>query len=171
MRRLGHTVDWLTNSKSKCAMLKNKPQRPFKRLITISCVKKKFSTLCRKFFERRSAVSLNPAVIPLNCIYYGCSFHYALMWNKSWISICWRHLLTSKESSNPSFFSKKTYFTSNLRNILWATILYKYNGIWRSRARDREREILAHPHFGHSAPRYIKNKVSQFIFSTRVGLN
>ena len=37
----------------------------------------------------------------------GCSFNCAHTWSKSGISICWRHLVTSKESSNPIFFSEK----------------------------------------------------------------
>ena len=37
----------------------------------------------------------------------GCSFDYAHTWSKSGISICWRHLVTSKESSNPILFSEK----------------------------------------------------------------
>ena len=37
----------------------------------------------------------------------GCSFPYAHTWSKSDISICWRHLVTSKESSNSIFFSWK----------------------------------------------------------------
>ena len=37
----------------------------------------------------------------------GCSFHYAHTWSKSGISICWRHLVTSKESTNPIFFFGK----------------------------------------------------------------
>ena len=30
----------------------------------------------------------------------GCSFHYAHIWSKSGISICLRHFVASKESSN-----------------------------------------------------------------------
>ena len=37
----------------------------------------------------------------------GCSFDYAHTWRQLGISICWRHLVTSKESSNPIFFSEK----------------------------------------------------------------
>ena len=38
-----------------------------------------------------------------------------------------RHFLTSKESLNPIFFfSEKTYFTSYVRKMFWATILFKY---------------------------------------------
>ena len=37
----------------------------------------------------------------------GCSFHYAHTWSKSDISICWRHLVTSKESLNSIFFEKR----------------------------------------------------------------
>ena len=65
----------------------------------------------------------------------GCSFHYAHTWSKSGISSCWRHLVTSKESSNPKIFSEKTYFTSYVRNMLWATILYKYHGQSRHSSR------------------------------------
>ena len=32
---------------------------------------------------------------------YGCSFHYAHTWIKSGIVICWRHLVSLNESSNP----------------------------------------------------------------------
>ena len=42
----------------------------------------------------------------------GCSFDFVHKWSKSGISICWRHLVTSTESSNP-------------------TILYKYHGMYR----------------------------------------
>ena len=37
----------------------------------------------------------------------GCSLNYAHTWSKSGLSICWRHLVTSKESSNPFFFGKR----------------------------------------------------------------
>ena len=46
-------------------------------------------------------------------------------WSKSGISICWRHLVTSQKSSNPIFFRKKTLFSSFVRNMKWATILFK----------------------------------------------
>ena len=36
----------------------------------------------------------------------ACSFHYAHIWSKYGISICWRHLFTSKETSYPIFFRK-----------------------------------------------------------------
>ena len=58
-------------------------------------------------------------------IFDCCSFHYAHVWSKPGISICWRHSVTSKKSSNSNKFSKNTYFTSNVRNMFWATILYK----------------------------------------------
>ena len=45
-------------------------------------------------------------------IFDGCSFLYAHIWSNSAVSICWRHLVTSKESSNPIFLSEKTYLTS-----------------------------------------------------------
>ena len=32
--------------------------------------------------------------------------------------------------SNPIFLSEKTYFTSNVPNMFWATILYKYHVIY-----------------------------------------
>ena len=47
----------------------------------------------------------------------GCKFRYAHIWSKSGILICWRHLVTSKESSN---------HTSNVRTVFWPTILYNY---------------------------------------------
>ena len=40
----------------------------------------------------------------------GCSFHYAHTWSKAGISICWRHLVTSKRLSNPIFFGKRPCF-------------------------------------------------------------
>ena len=46
-------------------------------------------------------------IISMVLILDGCSFHYAHTWSKSGFSICWRHLVTSKESSNPIFFSEK----------------------------------------------------------------
>ena len=58
----------------------------------------------------------------------GCSIHHAHIWSKSVISICWRNLVPSKESSNPIFFSEKTYSTLNMRNMFWATILHKHHG-------------------------------------------
>ena len=39
----------------------------------------------------------------------GCSFHYARKWSISGISICLRHLVTSKESSIRFFSRKKTF--------------------------------------------------------------
>ena len=56
-----------------------------------------------------------------------CSFYYAHIWSKSDISICWRHLITIKSSSNLIFFSEKTYFKSYVRNMFWATILYRHH--------------------------------------------
>ena len=52
----------------------------------------------------------------------------AHIWMIFWVSICWRHLVISKESLNLSKFSEKTYFTSCVRDIFWASILYKYLG-------------------------------------------
>ena len=40
----------------------------------------------------------------------GCSFRYAHIWSKSGISICQKHLVPSKESSNPIFFFGKDLF-------------------------------------------------------------
>ena len=37
----------------------------------------------------------------------GCSFHYAHICGNPGISICRRHFVTSKESSNPIFFRKR----------------------------------------------------------------
>ena len=37
----------------------------------------------------------------------GCSFYYAAILSKSGISICWRHLDTSKVLSNPIYFRKR----------------------------------------------------------------
>ena len=51
-----------------------------------------------------------------------CSFDYAHTWSKSGFSICWRHLVTSKESSNRVFLPVKTHFPSCVRNVKWATI-------------------------------------------------
>ena len=39
--------------------------------------------------------------------------------------ISWRHLVTSKESSNPFFSSENTIFKSYVRNLFVATIWYK----------------------------------------------
>ena len=36
-----------------------------------------------------------------------CSFYYARIWSKSGISICFKHLVKSKKSSNPIFFRKR----------------------------------------------------------------
>ena len=44
-------------------------------------------------------------------------------WSKSGISI-WLH---RKSRQIRFLFSEKTYFTSYLRNMFWATILYKYH--------------------------------------------
>ena len=55
-------------------------------------------------------------------IHDGCLFHHPIL-------ICWRHLVSSKESSNHNYFSEKTYYTSYLRNMFWATILYKYHDV------------------------------------------
>ena len=52
----------------------------------------------------------------------GCSFDYAHTWSKSGFSFCWRHLVTSKESSNRVFLPEKTHFPSCVRNVKWATI-------------------------------------------------
>ena len=52
-----------------------------------------------------------PWCVPCFFILDGCSFYYAHIWSKSGISICWRHLVTSEESSNQIFFrGKKTFF-------------------------------------------------------------
>ena len=47
----------------------------------------------------------------------GRSFDYAHTWSKSGFSICLRHLVTSKESSNRVFLPEKTHFPSCVRNV------------------------------------------------------
>ena len=54
----------------------------------------------------------------------GCSFHFAHIWSKLGISICLRHLVSSKESSNP-FFSRERPIL--LLCAQGANILYKYH--------------------------------------------
>ena len=49
-------------------------------------------------------------VLYMDCILDSCSFQYAHTLSKSCISICWRHLVTSKQSSNPIFFFRKDLF-------------------------------------------------------------
>ena len=66
------------------------------------------------------------------CLLDGCSFHYAHTWSKSDFSICSRHLVTSKESLNWNFCRKKTFFTSYVRNVKWATIYYKNHATYGS---------------------------------------
>ena len=56
-----------------------------------------------------------------NYVIDGNSEHSAM--EQTRYSIFWRHLVTSKETS------EKTYFTSYVRNKFLATILYKYHGI------------------------------------------
>ena len=52
----------------------------------------------------------NKFVINMVILLDGCSFHYFRIWSKSGISICSRHLVTSKESLNPGFFLRKDLF-------------------------------------------------------------
>ena len=51
----------------------------------------------------------------------GCSFCYAHIWSKSGISICWKHLVTSKESSNsilfPTCFELPFYLSTMIKNL------------------------------------------------------
>ena len=47
----------------------------------------------------------------------GCSFDYAHTWSKSGFSICSRHLVTSKESSNRVFLPEETQFPLCVRNV------------------------------------------------------
>ena len=49
----------------------------------------------------------------------GCSFHYAYIWSESGISICWRHLVKSKETHPKCFFFGNSLFTSYMS---WATM-------------------------------------------------
>ena len=76
-------------------------------------------------FSKSRSIVVNNRYKPYHTMVFtidGCSFRYAHTWSKSGISICWRHLVTSKESSNSIFFRKKTSFTSYVRNVKWATI-------------------------------------------------
>ena len=57
----------------------------------------------------------------LNCLGFildGCSFHYAHIWSKSGIPICWRHLVTSKEWSNLIFIFGKEFFIIRALHVL-----------------------------------------------------
>ena len=65
------------------------------------------------WFEMKSNIQyteLYELVYPMVFILDGCSFHYAHTGSKSGISICWRHLVTSKESLNPIFSEKNLVF-------------------------------------------------------------
>ena len=42
--------------------------------------------------------------------------------------ICLRLLISSRAVTNRIFLSKKTYYPSCVRNMLWVTITYKYHG-------------------------------------------
>ena len=69
----------------------------------------------------------------INCfthgfLFDGCLLHYLHIRSKSIISICWMHLVKSKESLSPISFLEKTYFTSYVRSMFWATILYRHPG-------------------------------------------
>ena len=83
------------------------------------CFYGRYRSCSRKF----SDIQRSPFMVR---ILDGCSFHYARIWSKSEISICWEHLIAPKESSNPIFVGKAPFFTSCVRNMFWATILYKY---------------------------------------------
>ena len=61
------------------------------------------------FFEGRTRIHPIPHHPEHFFILDGCSFNYARMWSKSGISTCLRHLVTSKELTNPIFFSEKIY--------------------------------------------------------------
>ena len=56
----------------------------------------------------------------------GCSFHYAHTWSKSGILICWRHLVTLKESLNLiSFYWKRpTLHHTTLQHVLSYRLVY-----------------------------------------------
>ena len=56
---------------------------------------------------RLASTYLKYGFVPMVFIIDGCSLRYAHTWSKSGISICWRHLVTSKESSNSIFFFEK----------------------------------------------------------------
>ena len=72
--------------------------------------------LCTRNWETKSD-PVKKVSYPMVFILDGCSFYYTHIWSKSGISIRWRHLV-----------SEKTYFTSYVRNVFWATILYKHHG-------------------------------------------
>ena len=63
---------------------------------------------------------------PMVFISDGWSFYFAHIWSISGISICWKHLVKTKESSNSKKYMEKTCFKSYVRNMSWATIWYKY---------------------------------------------
>ena len=61
---------------------------------------------------------------PMVFISYDCLIHYAHIWSKPDISICWRHLVTFVNS----FLIRP--IMSYVRNMFWAAILYKYPEMW-----------------------------------------
>ena len=56
------------------------------------------------FIGTLSPVCVTAELISNVLILNGCSEHGARIWSKSGISICWRHMVTSTESSNPDLF-------------------------------------------------------------------
>ena len=121
-----------------------------------------FEILKMQFQRELSRIRIhNPAVI-MGFILDGCSFHYAYKWRKSGISICWRHLVTSKESSNPIFFRKRPCFhhscakwkeqQSNIKTIgisckIQRLTLPKNNLVWIEKGdnqRDRQENRQRH---------------------------
>ena len=67
---------------------------------------------CSEEIAPRGRWSSEPSTptFPMVFILDGCSFIHAHIRSKSGLSICRRNLVTSKESSNPNFFSRKRPF-------------------------------------------------------------
>ena len=64
-----------------------------------------------------------------------CYDHYAHIWSRSGVSNCWRHLVTSKKSSNPFFRRKRPLLhhtcatCSELPSYL-STRVFEFTQIW-----------------------------------------
>ena len=58
----------------------------------------------------------------------GISEIGAHVWRNLCSLICLRHLIGSREVTNPIIFSEKTYIPSCVCNLFWVTIKYKYHG-------------------------------------------
>ena len=90
-------------------------------LCSIICASNTIYTITSaKWFVNRTLYAPNQGTMLHVMVFIldGCSFHYAHTWSKTGFSICWRNLVTSKESSNPIFFSRKnTLFSSFVRIV------------------------------------------------------